>query len=381
MSITTIDWPDWLEPAEYIPTLVKNPLVFRSAFGGSPQIGIQTGEYWRVGVTLPKCRIRSQASAARAAFFNRISGGGVRVRVPHFARRVPWGTLGGSPVLSSTAAAGAATLQISGALSRPNMIAGGDMEVDTNGDGLSDGMATYSAGTTGTITPDRISVTYGYAQRVFAGGLGTTNADRIGLKLPRVTVSAYVGQSISLACDVFGSFVAPATTANYYLSLVWVNSGGGTISETTTTDAALPTGSLTRVGVTGVVPSGAVYMDAYVVARRANAVGVVGLWVDRAQIELAAAPTNFAGPPSLLAGDRIGVLGQLFEVMDNVALNDIGSGTVYVNNRPRSSLASGSAVSWSSPTAIMACPGVPSPQYVFGWQDRIAIDLEEVWDA
>ena len=381
MTITTIDLPAWFEPAECMPSLVKNALVHRSPFGQAPQIYVEPGEYWRYQLTLQRRRARTEQAAARAAFINRISGGAVRLRVPHFPRRVPWGTLGGTPVLSATAAAGATTLQISGALSRPNLIAGGGMEVDTNGDGLSDGMATYSTGTTGSIIPDRVVGPYGYTQRVYASGLGTTNSDRVGLKLPRVSVAARVGQPISLACDIFGSASAPASSAQHYLSLVWVSSGGSTLSETTTSDAPLPMAGWVRSSVSGTVPSGAAYLDAYVVARRADAVGLIGLWVDRAQIEQAEAPTNFAGPPSLLAGDRIGVLGQLFEVMDNVELSDMGAGTVYLTNRPRSSLASGSAVTWRSPTATMVCAGMPTPHYTPGWQEPIALDLEEVWDA
>jgi hypothetical protein len=376
--MATIDAPGWFRAAECSLTLQKNSLLWRSQFDGTPQTAQQPGERWVMNLTLPPVRIKTALAAERRAFFNRLAGGADRLRVGNLAQPKPLGTLRGLPTLGASASRGASTLTLAGALSGANLLSGGDMEVDSNADGLSDGVSVYSTGTTGTLTTDRLNVTYGYAQRIFAAGLGTTTSDRVGLRLPRSTVTSFRNGPMTFACDVFGSGVP----ASYYLSITWRTSADVYISETISTPAPLPTGGLTRVSVTGTVPSTATYADVYVIARQATSVGLVGLWVDRGQLEPGSSPTNFVGPPSLYAGDMIGCGGQLFEVMDSVELSDIGTGVVYVNNRVRAPLSSGSAVLWDAPTATFITPtSGASVSYSPGWQQAIACDLEEVWDA
>ena len=377
---TTIDWPAWLEPSEFMPTLVRNALVSRSPFDQSPQIYSEPGEFWRFSLTLPPVRRGTQLAQARAAFFNQISAGGVRLRVPYFEHRIPHGTVRGVPTLSATASAGFAALSITGALAWPNLILNGGFTIDSNADGLCDGMVTYSAASPGTITASRPIISgRGAVQRVEASAFGSSTSHRVGLRLPDVAVSPASGK-LSAGADVSKAGGVPA---NGYVEINWSDSGGGFISTSGSGPVALTGADFQRITVVGDIPANAVTAKVYIFMQPQSAVAnvAVSIDIDSAQVESGGVPTAFSGSPTVLAGDLLGVGGQLFEVNADATLSGLGAGNVGVNNRPRVAIASTSVVTTVAPTATMVCLGIITPTYRPGWQNAVAIDLDEVWDA
>ncbi|MGL4576779.1 MAG: hypothetical protein ACRCV9_18470 [Burkholderiaceae bacterium] len=79
---------------------------------------------------------------------------------------------------------------------------------------------------------------------------------------------------------------------------------------------------------------------------------------------------------TLLAGDMIGLPGHLFMVAENCAESG-GAIVVPLVNRVRSSIAGNSAVAWNRPTAEFILPGDATSVRRPGYQEGIALDLEE----
>lgn len=114
---TTFDAPDWLlNFAQFDWGIQKAGTQFRSPFNGSLQAGDFLAERWVISVTLPP-RARADAGAVEA-FINVMVGGVNRVRLPHMAsgtkpaRRVPRGTLRGTPTLRADIARGDTVLPL-----------------------------------------------------------------------------------------------------------------------------------------------------------------------------------------------------------------------------------------------------------------------------
>jgi hypothetical protein len=83
---------------------------------------------------------------------------------------------------------------------------------------------------------------------------------------------------------------------------------------------------------------------------------------------------------TLLAGDMLGITGQLVMVADSVTLNGSGAGTVNLVHRVRGTVASGSAVTWNKPTAEFVMPAwMASIAHFPGGIEGAAFDFEEAW--
>ncbi|CAA2107622.1 hypothetical protein [Variovorax paradoxus] len=86
--------------------------------------------------------------------------------------------------------------------------------------------------------------------------------------------------------------------------------------------------------------------------------------------------TTTAGA-TLLAGDMVGVGGQLFQVAKDVVANGSGAMNIDVVNRSRVAAASGSQVVWDKPTALFRQSSQSAVQYIPGYATEVSIDFVE----
>lgn len=374
----TIDWPAWLEPAEFLPTLIKNALVHRSPFDQAPQVWAAPGEHWAYSLTLPPVPRSSPRAQARTAFLNRIAAGGVRLRVPNFQHRSPHGSLRGAPVLAAALASGADLLSLQGATSGANLLAGGSFEVDSDSNGLADGwtVSTADAARVHNITRTSHAAVDGLYQQSVAITTATTADDTALFAVSRPPVVP--GQVYTLSADVRCNVADKVyLLARFYAA--------GEIGATYIGDSASPAlpacafDTPRLVSHSFTAPAGAATVQLMI--RGITSAGEY-FSADVLQLQRGALVMPYAGPPTLLAGDYIGAAGQLFEVQADAVLTDTGSGLVRVNNRSRVAIPSGTPITWQAPAALMICPTARLPtSHRPGWQDAIALDLEEVWDA
>jgi len=156
----------------------------------------------------------------------------------------------------------------------------GSFETDTNSDGLADGWTAYSSGTTGTVGYLRIgtSAVFGtYKQRVSASGLGTTAADRVGM---RRTVSVVGGRLYT--ASVYAGNVTGTPKLKIYID--WLASGGGFISASESTPITA-VGGLSRYFFTATAPAAAVSAVCYFWCESAATVSVMSMDFDGAQFQ------------------------------------------------------------------------------------------------
>jgi hypothetical protein len=108
--MATFDLPANLQPTAIEWGSIKAGAQFRSPFNGSVETIEFPGERWRVSLTFNR---GTPALAAEAeAFLSRVAGGTERVRLRHFLRPAPVGTMRGTPTLSAAAARGDLQLSI-----------------------------------------------------------------------------------------------------------------------------------------------------------------------------------------------------------------------------------------------------------------------------
>jgi hypothetical protein len=110
--MSSIAWPTALEPRACQFRLATNERVHASPFGGSEQAVDMLNDRWMCTLELPVRR--SVQGAALEAFIGRMRGMTNTTPLFHFRRRVPRGTMRGTPVLAAGAAQGAASLSITG---------------------------------------------------------------------------------------------------------------------------------------------------------------------------------------------------------------------------------------------------------------------------
>jgi hypothetical protein len=102
--MATFDLPSSLKPATMEWGSIKAGVQFRSPFNGNVESVEFPGERWRASLTFS---LGTPDLAAQAeAFFARVAGGSERVRLRHFLRPAPVGTMRGSPTLNTAAARG-----------------------------------------------------------------------------------------------------------------------------------------------------------------------------------------------------------------------------------------------------------------------------------
>lgn len=312
----------------------------------------------------------------------------MRGRVNHLAlhditQPQPRGTFRGTVTLGATSSAGATALTLAGCRGL-NAVMGGSFEVDTNADGVADGWARYSNGTTGLLTASLsgTAVAHGtYSQQVFAAALGSSDADRNGVVQLGAPVSHLAGLPITLQ----GS-VAATTGTTLMIYAAWKDSGGtptgGDVFTTITANGATQT-----ISIAGTCPAAAATADVYVYQRNGTGGGAV-LLVDAVLLVAGGAPAAYPDPATLLAGDWLqigsGVGSHYCMVMADATASDAGAMSVLVEAPTRKAWSSGTAVTWDKPKAhfkqrpdSLSWSGAAGSDMVGGF----AFDLMEDWSA
>jgi hypothetical protein len=100
------DYPTALLPQVLEWASIKAGVQHQSPFNGGLEAVEFPGERWRANLTLPTWHARNAKAALAEAFFARLAGGVERVRLHHFMRPVPAGTLRGTPTLAAAAVRG-----------------------------------------------------------------------------------------------------------------------------------------------------------------------------------------------------------------------------------------------------------------------------------
>lgn len=303
-------------------------------------------------LTLPPCVDPVSVAAVEALLLGvRSSGDLLRMAMPH--RRYPLGTLRGAPVVSASAAAGARSFSISGALSDGNLWANGSFELDANADGLADGWAPYSAGGVGSVSR-ALNPTYvahaGYSQSVASTALGATSADRIGVSRS-IGVAALAGRPVTVSSSMAASWGGTGLT----IYVDWRDGGGGFLSASSATalQPSDPSLTLRRYAMNAVVPSSAVTADVFFWAEARPGGGGVSFFVDAAMFAAGVDAQTWPGFAGLAAGDVLSVAGNLLHVAyPGATLDDAGAGTVPLTLPLQRPLASSAAVTWVSPAGL-----------------------------
>jgi hypothetical protein len=371
--MSTTDWPARITPAAAQWQLQKAGTQFASPFNGTPQAVDYVAERWAVSLSLPN----QLNPGAVAALLNNLAGGVNRVNLWHHGSGgQPAGSLRGTPVLSSAAARGDASIALSGCTGR-NLLINGSFEADANANGVADQWNGYQNGSTGAVSfglSSASSVSGSYAQRVTALALGTSGSGFAGV-YQSLGVPGIGGQPV-----VFSAYVAAYDgNPSIRLWLTW-RDGGTTLRQDSQLFSSV--GSvLVRKSVSVVAPAGANAVDCIVwMQDRSGVAGVSVFDVDAAQLEYGSAVSDFERAPTLLAGDLIGCSGHLFQVASDCQADDAGAMTVPIINRVRGTIASGTAVTWYKPTAQFIMPAMAAGSLqVPGYTQGAALDLLEVW--
>lgn len=107
--MTTIEWPSSIKPAaaDYGITFDVQKFAMRS--GSVNTFGFPGGR-WTASITLPPDHDAGRATCE--AVIASLRGGARRLRMPHFGRPIPHGTMRGSPTLAQATTRGADTVRI-----------------------------------------------------------------------------------------------------------------------------------------------------------------------------------------------------------------------------------------------------------------------------
>lgn len=372
---TILSLPSWFDAAECELTLVPELRTFAGPFGGPTEVQDMLGDRWRMRLQLPDGDFRW--GGRTAGLLNALRGGAQWLRVHHLGVPVPRGTARGAITLSSTMAQGAATMVLANVCGL-NALIGGSFEVDSNADGMADGWARYSAGSTGALTQALFSTTTEHGakrQLVTAAALAGTSADRNGLQQVDRNVSHLAGLQVT-----FGASVAANASTRVVLSLQWKDVGGSVISTATSSDFT-PTGGSDQLALTATVPANAETVTAFI-WQHSGTGGSHSMHVDIARLVAGASAGTYPSPGQLLAGDMLGHNSeQLFQVYDDATASDAGALTVTTVNRARKAIASGQAIVWNKPAVpfqLITTDGVPTA-YLRGRTRGQSIELVEAW--
>lgn len=374
--MTVYAWPATWAPSAFELRILPNTRSFVGAYTPVVQVIDLLGERWQGRLDLAPS-VDQDETGAREAFFDRLNGQANQIALWNFRRPTPRGTARGTMTLAANAAQGANTVSISGATNGINLLLGGSFETDANSDGLADGWTVYSAGSTGTVSYAVVAggVVGSFRQRAASTSLGTTAGDRVGIS---ATVLGVQGGTLYTISAYMAWAQSSSASAAIYVD--WY-SGGGTLLSGSTVNASIAlTGTLTRYAVTGAAPIGAAYCIVYLYAHSRATAGAASLEVDAVQVEAGAAASSYAAPATWLAGDMLGIAGQLVRVMAASTASDLGVATVEVKPRMRVALSAGAAVTWNRPTCnvmLKTADGVPTT-HLPGYADGCTFEFVEV---
>ena len=211
--------------------------------------------------------------------------------------------------------------------------------------------------------------------------LGPAGYEPLGMRL----LSLAAGDTFWTG-TAFGAFKAGETfTASVWLRAGTLPGGVGVAifsqAGLVATNLFTPTGAWQRFSTTATLPADSAEVTIMVNPQNdATAAGQTLEWFG-AQLERGGAATTHVPRATLLAGDMLGVGGQLFQVAADTG-NAYPDGwlQVPVINRVRSTIATGSAVTWYRPTCEMVLPAMQAgPVHRPGVIESTALDLVEVW--
>lgn len=88
--------------------------------------------------------------------------------------------------------------------------------------------------------------------------------------------------------------------------------------------------------------------------------------------------TTSAGA-TVLAGDMIGLAGQLLMAAQDCTANGAGAMAFVSANKVRAAASAGAAITWDAPTAPFRCITQLGVNYVPGYAEAVALDFVEAW--
>lgn len=123
--MATVDWPTGraFDPQHMRLSIVAPRAAWLAPFTGQRQSVTHAAERFQIALDLAPCGM--DVAGEREAFFGRLARTGDRVRLWHFARPAPIGTMRGSPTVGANAAAGATSITIN--TTAGATLAGGDL--------------------------------------------------------------------------------------------------------------------------------------------------------------------------------------------------------------------------------------------------------------
>lgn len=326
MSIT-IDWPDELRPAMVDWGLYVPQLMGRSAFDGSVQSNTLGAPRWQF--TIETGPLKSELVPQWEAFIDRLRGRVNRVRAHDWRREAPLGVASGTPLVRTSGSGAAletkgwtpntAGILLAGSYIGVNEGAGvnllapyGDFQTDSDTDGVANGWALYSGGTTGSLSDGLVAGGTGNLQRVNVPTLGATTSDQAGVRYANYA-EVVGGQKYTLAADVR---VTSGVSAKLGLGIAWYTATPTLLSAVFDYTQALSSTS-TRKSFTWTAPAAAVKAQAYVFVHSQTAGGALSFDIDNAQLEHGLVATPFSNVVAATGG--IGELKRLTQDMDSDA--------------------------------------------------------------
>lgn len=351
--------PDWFVPSTFEFGLARQTVQFRSPISGRFQAVDLLSDYWTVAVTLPPSAYSDAGKLE--AFLNQLVGGGQSVLFYHLRRPVPVGTLRGSPVLASYAAQFANQIELSSAFdtSVQNMLTYSE-QFDNAAWTKTNSTITADATTApdGTTSADKLVESSSTGEHyVLKNGAPLVAGDRNTISIyakagERGFITGYcANRDLSTSRVRFNLSTGASTTISSGANLVVntaSNVGGGWWRISYTVDGG--TGG-TAPQITWEIDTGSSYNYA--------GDGTSGVYVWGAQISQSGSVGEYVKTTSsaaykyatLKAGDMLGLNGQLLQVANDVTGASDGTMTVDLVNRLRSSVSSGTSVTWNKPTA------------------------------
>ena len=363
-----LDWPttEGFQPMRPVLVGASSPKSsFIGAYTGERTESSRSADRMVMEMMLPTTT--AAIGRKRAAWIKSLASTGNQVRMPLWPQRYTRGTLSGSVTVGTTAAAGVRSLTLAGCKAAPNFLRYGSFEMDTNADGLADGWTSYSAGSAGTVgyalSGGTLGTNYTHgsvAQRVTATALAAGDGNRAGV-VQVVTFTAGQFAVASAAVDVRATAgVTTVLRVDFYDSTP-------TLLAVPSTSATPGVGAFTRMKIEGIaVPATAVRADVYV--WMANGTGAAALMdADAVQLEFNATATAYAGFPTALAGDVVGIGGNLLEVgPTDCTANDAGGMTLGLALPTLRSITSGAVVTTTNATGVWQLDEVNAP--LFGYE-------------
>lgn len=376
--MTTYTWPTAMQPGSCTLQLEPNVREFVSPYSGSHDAVDLMGERWRLVLDLPP-RFRNQGGAVEA-LFNKLRGVH-KLSLPYFARPTPAGTLRGSPLLNASVAQGASSLVLKDVRTATNLLT-----YTRAFDG-----AAWTAVNGCTVTANTATAPDG---TVSADTLTDSNASASAARRQTITIA---DDTASYTGSVYLLKTTGGTSATVQVQVVLLN--GTTVTRAVRFDTDAGT---VLAGVGNIVDADANWwrvdmtatnngtgntqarLDVFPAVDVHGGTGNVGATTGSctawgAQLERASSVSAYA-PPTLSAGDMLGLGGQWLQVADDVTAAIDGTMTVTLANRVRVAASSGAAVTWDRPacTFRLATPRVPVT-HLSGMTDGVQVELIEAW--